>query len=291
MARHDGEARWQALMQAHGVDVALEQLGVPEHRQVVEDRIVLSEGHVVRQARPGHRDRHIGGQLAVAVDHAVVHIGCGLGIVEEHQLAGRLVDLGVGRYAVERNPAGDAGLLQGLGIELVALAALVEGREGLAGVHHHIGARTVLERAVGAEATAHRQAGRIGQAAPQRGARLLLGLETAGAHEAVTIAGPATLEVDLADHPIAVERVVAAQRLMHLVLGVAQIDAVDVGRDRALDHLEVVGVDLLHQRRPGAAQIGVVAGLQRGEDRREPFDAHGFRPGARTLAGPLAATV
>jgi hypothetical protein len=39
--------------------------------------------------------------------------------------------------------------------------------------------------------------------------------------------------------------VVAAERLIRRVLGVAQVDAVDVPRDRALDDIKIGGVDLL----------------------------------------------
>ena len=41
---------------------------------------------------------------------------------------------------------------------------------------------------------------------------------------------------------------------------------------------QIVGVHLLVQRRPGPVQIGVVAGLQRGDHRREPGDGHGGSP-------------
>src|SRR5690242_14922586 len=64
------------------------------------------------------------------------------------------------------------------------------------------------------------------------------------------------------------------QRLMDLVLGVAQIDSVDVGGNLALDHIEVVGVDLFVQRRPGAIEIGVVARAKRCLYRRKALDFH-----------------
>jgi hypothetical protein len=205
-----------------------------------------------------------------------------LGIVEEHQLAGRLVDLGVGRDAVQRGPGGDAQVLQGQGIQPIGLAALVEGGDRLAAMDDDVGAGGVLQAAVGAEA------GRLdvpgpSQTAPQALAGFLLGLEAARADEAVAVAGLAVPELDLVDHAVAVERMVAAQRLVHRVFGVAQIDAVQVGRDRAFQHLQVDRVDLLVQRRPGAGHVGMVGRLERGahRGRRSIF----MGPGRRMAAG------
>ena len=62
-------------MGAHRMDIALEQLFVPEHRQIIEDRVVLAEGHVVRQARSGQGNGHIVDELAGQIDNAVMHIG------------------------------------------------------------------------------------------------------------------------------------------------------------------------------------------------------------------------
>ena len=136
--------------------------------------------------------------------------------------------------------------------------------------------RGVLQSAVGPEARSQRDARPVHQAAPQRAAGLLLGLEAARAHPAVAIGRAAALEVDLVQHPVAVERMEAAERLVDLVLGVADIDAVDVGRDRALDDIEIGSVHLLVQRRPGAVEIGMVAWPQRGDDRRQTFEFHGL---------------
>jgi hypothetical protein len=130
---------WDALVVAHGVDALLQQILVPEDRQVVQDRVVGGEHHVVRQARAGQGDGHVMDQLAGLIDHAVVHVGRVFGVVEEQQFSGGLVDLGVGRDAVQRPPARDAALFQGLRIQPVGLAALIEGRDDLAGVDHHIG--------------------------------------------------------------------------------------------------------------------------------------------------------
>ena len=62
-------------MGANRMDIALEKLFIPEHRQIIEDRVVLAEGHVMGQARAGQRNGHIVDQLAGQIDNAVMHIG------------------------------------------------------------------------------------------------------------------------------------------------------------------------------------------------------------------------
>ena len=89
-------------------------------------------------------------------------------------------------------------------------------------------------------------------------ARNLLRLKTMGADKAVAIAGFAAADIDLVDHGIAIERVMAAQGLMHLIFGVAQVDTINVERDCAFDHPQFGHIDLFVQRRPWAGEIGVV---------------------------------
>src|SRR3989344_4874769 len=137
-----------------------------------------------------------------------------------------------------------------------------------------------------AETGAARQAGLVLQAAPVRPARLLLRLEAARADETVAIMRLAAAEIDLVDHAVAVERVIFAQRLVNLVLGIAQINAVEILRDRALDHLEVISVDLFILRGPCTGQIGVVARLKRAADCGQPLDCHGH-----VLASSLAFSI
>jgi hypothetical protein len=77
-------------------------------------------------------------QPVVRPDDAVVHVGGVLRVVEEQELAGGLVNLRVGGDAVDRRPALQALLFQRVGIQPIALAALVEGGEDLAGMDHHV---------------------------------------------------------------------------------------------------------------------------------------------------------
>ena len=93
---------------------------------------------------------------------------------------------------------------------------------------------------------------RVHQPAPQALARNLFGFETLGAHKAVAIARFAARNADLMDHRVAIKRVVSAKRLMHRVFGVAQIDAVHIRRDGALDHVQLVDIHFLMKRRPRA---------------------------------------
>ena len=141
----------------------------------------------------------------------------------------------MGRHAIERSPTGDAALFEGLGIEPIGLAALIEGRDDLSAVDHHIGAGGILHGPLRAKAGAQRDLGAIHQSAPERLTGLLLGLKAARADKTVTIVGAATLEVDHVDHAVAVEGMVTTQRLLHRIFGVAHIDPVNIGGNCALD--------------------------------------------------------
>ena len=54
-------------------------------------------------------------------------------------IAGRVIDLGVRRNAVQRRPAGDPALFKSFGVQQIRLAALVEGRDDLAAMDDHVG--------------------------------------------------------------------------------------------------------------------------------------------------------
>ena len=147
-ARDDGEARFLFGMELHHVFALFEQLRIPVQGKVIQDGVVLGETHVVRQARAGQRDRHIVHQLVVPIHHTVMHVGCMFRVVEEQHLAGGFIHLHMRRNAVQRRPRRDAELLQRERVQAVAFAALVVRREGLAGMHHHVGTGGVLDRAM-----------------------------------------------------------------------------------------------------------------------------------------------
>ena len=129
-------------------------------------------------------------------------------------------------------------------VDAVEVAALVEAGQRGAAVHDHVGARRVLHQGPRAPAVvALGDLHGFGEARPQRAAGLVLGREPVGADEPVAVERFSVPEADDVHHAVAVEGVVTPDRLVQRVLGVAQIDAVEIGGNLALD-LEVVGVVL-----------------------------------------------
>ena len=156
-------------------------------------------------------------QIVVGVHDAVVQIGRLLAVVEEQQLVGALVDLGVRRDTpVEREPTIEvlfAPGLAGVGIDPIQIAALVETGQCCSTVHHDVGARGVLEERPGTPAVIDlRQRQRFGQPGPQRASCLLLGFKAIGAHETVAVERFSVTEADDVHHSIAIEGVIALQR-------------------------------------------------------------------------------
>jgi len=121
------------------MQVPFKQIRVPVQRHVVENGKVLGKGHVVRQPRPGEWDWDIMLEPVVGSNDAIMHIGRMFRIVEEEQLAGRWVDFCMRRHTVKRDPALGSKLFKRERIEPISLAALIECREDLAGMDHHIG--------------------------------------------------------------------------------------------------------------------------------------------------------
>src|SRR5207248_5033274 len=78
---------------------------------------------------------------------------------------------------------------------------------------------------------------------PQRATGRLLRLEALRAHEAISIVGPAVVEVHRVQHAVAVERMVGTDGLVDGVLRVAEIDAGEVVGD-GTDDVEVERVVL-----------------------------------------------
>jgi hypothetical protein len=146
-------------------------------------------------------------------------------------------------------------------------------------VDDDVGAGGVLEAAARAPAVALRAARVLGDAGVQRAAGGELAGEGLGRDDAVAVAGAAAAEADRVEHAVAVERVVAAERGDQRVLGVADVEAVEVGGDRAGDDGEVVGVPLGVLRAPGAGAVRVI--VVGGEQRRPGVHrarAHGGPP-------------
>ncbi len=234
----------------------------------------------MRQPRAGQRDVDVVRQLVALVDDAVVHVRGLLAVVEEQQLAGFRVDLRVRRHApVDREVPVPGLLAQRVGrerVDAIQIAALVEAGQRDAAVDDDVGARRVLHPGAGAPApVALGQLHRLGQARPQRLARLVLGQETIGADKAVAVERFSVAEPDDVHHAVAVERVIGLQRRVQRVFGVAQIDAVEVAGDLALDGDQVVGVPLAGLRPPrtGSVRVVVVFGQGR-QELADDFDVH-----------------
>ena len=79
-------------------------------------------------------------QLVVLVDHAIVHVGRMLAVIEKQQLAVAFIHFAMRRNAVQRRPGRNAYLLQTQRVQAIALTALVKRGQGKSGMHNHIGA-------------------------------------------------------------------------------------------------------------------------------------------------------
>ena len=79
-------------------------------------------------------------------------------------------------------------------------------------------------------------------------------------------------------HAVTVERVIALHRRVNGVLGIAQVNAVEVGRQIA-DDLEVVGLPFRRLRPPGTRAVRVVVGGGKGRQHAsEHLDVHATQP-------------
>src|SRR5690606_10858154 len=111
-------------------------------------------------------------------------------------------------------------------------------------------------------------------------------------HETAAIARTAVLERDGMDETVAIERVIAADRFVDLVLAGADIDPVDVGRYIA-DHFGIaIGeyrVPLVVGRSPRALHIGMVVRLDRRLDRLDKLGGHARAPSVAAKRGRVAA--
>ena len=239
----------------------LQQLRIPVKRKVIQDGVVFTEAHVVRQAWTGQGDGHVMHQLVIPIHHPVVHVRRVFGVVEKKHLAGGLVHFHVGRDAVQRRPGWNSQLLQREGVHAVAFATLVIRGECLAGMHHHIGAGGVFDGPMRAPTGSAGEGRVFHQTGPQAFSCLHFGAEPFGLHKAVAVGNFAVFETDHVHHAIAVKRVVAPDGLVHRVLRVAQINTVNIFRNFAFQNGHLGGVNFFQQRSPGPLKVGVVAGL------------------------------
>ena len=223
---------------------------VMEQRQVMQHRVVLGDGHVVRQARAGQLNRHMVFELAVGAHHAIVHVGGRVAVVKEHHLFSELIDLGVG---------GNLGALAGNGgrlaqgsqrdrVDLIGVARHVPQRQRAAAVAHHVGVGRVFEALVFAALEGFADA--VMRGVPG----FLFFQKRFGAHPAVAVGQLALVEVRRMHHAVAVKRVVTAVRCVTRVGAGAQVDAIEVFGNAALDELEVRQCQLVKHWRVNAGE-------------------------------------
>jgi hypothetical protein len=264
MARNEGEPATAIAIKLVRVIPLGECFRVPIQRQVVQDRPVLGEGHVVRESRTRQRHIDVGGQFAIAAHHPVVHERSVGRVVEKQHLAGVFIDLGVGRHTFSwetARPIALAEISEGDRVETVQLTTLIEAGEGHASVHDNIGAGVVLHHCSSAPTLLGNGVRRVfGDARPEAHLGLLLGEEGIGANEPVGIPGFAAAERDGVEHRVAVERVVPLDGLEQRVLRVTEIHALDVIGNRTFDHVEIPSVILpiLGLPHTGAIRVGVI---------------------------------
>ena len=235
-------------MEPGRVETLGHQCRIPEQGAVVEHGVVLGERQVVGQAGAGQVDGDVVGQGPGGVDDAVVQVRGGGPVVEEHQLAGVLVDAGVGRDApiLRERPAprGPPPVLQGHGIHLVEVAALEEADDGLPPwTTTSVDDASFIRPRAPQPSSADGRRRALGQARPQGATGLALRHRPSVRHEPVAVGGDPVPERHGVEHAVAVEGVVALDGRVDGVLGVAQVDAVQVGGHLAGD-IQVGGVAL-----------------------------------------------
>ena len=266
VAGDQGEATGSITLESVRVVPVGQRSRVPEQRQVAQDAPVLGEGHVVGQSRTGQRDLHVVGHLAVGAHHAVVHERRLVRVVEEQELAGALIDLRMSRDALGREPpipARWAQILERVRLESVQLTALVEAGKRDATVHHHVGAGVVLHhRSSAGSRFGPSPRGVLGDSGPQALFGNLLGEKAGGAHEPAGVLRLTVGKGHGMHQAVAVEGVVAADRLEQRRLGVAQVHPLEIVGHGAL-HRKIPGPELPVLGSPGTGPVGMgVVGWQ-----------------------------
>ena len=238
--------------------------------------MALGDRHVVRQPRARQVDRHEMADRAVRPDHAVAHVGRLHSVVEEAQLAGLLVHLRVRGDLAAKRAAEVLGAdrLQRHRVHRVGLAGPVPERQQPVVVKHDVGVGGVLLRLARRVVLPG-----LDDAAPERAGGLLLAFEAIGPNPAVAVYRPPLREVDGVHHAVAVEPVVAPAGVELRVGPVADVDAVQVVGDLALD-LELVERQLLPRRSVRPLEVGVELGRV-GDVEAIEVKAHGFLPAER----------
>ena len=224
-------------------------------------------------------------ELVVRVDDAVVHVGRGRRVVEHEHLAGVLVDLRCAPRCPSRTGSGRS-TTRARAVRACADRTRRGRRTGRSVVSARPACTTtsVLDasfmRVRAPQPSARSERRRAARGCRPTAARpaSFSASKPCGAHEAVAVLGVAVAEADHVQHAVAVERVVPADRVVHRVLGVAEVDAVEVVGDLAHD-VEVGRVVLERVRRPRARAVRVVVvGRQRRQHSPHDMRFHDANP-------------
>ena len=146
---HDREPARQLVEKPYRMRIHLERLRIPKQREVIQNRIVFSKGHVVRQSRSRQFDRDVVGKVTILVHHSIVHVGSVLAVVEKQHLTRGLIDFGVRRDSPAGgsmvNPLSLAQRLKCPRVQFINIAALIKGRCCNTTMHDNIGAAGIFE--------------------------------------------------------------------------------------------------------------------------------------------------
>ena len=224
IAWQHAKARGLGGIKAHFVTTRLQGLGVGAQRKVMQDGVVLGDGHVMRQAGARQIDIDLVLELPVRSDHTVLHEGRLEAVVKKQQLSGVLIGPGVRRDAADRPiKVGFAQGFKGVRIDGVGHAGAVPHADQATRVVFHIGVGGVFLRFVGTVF-----APRFFQALPQSAPGSLLFLQGRCLNPAVFVSDLAIFEAHGMQHAIAIVGVVAPVGCVKRVGAIAHIQAIEV---------------------------------------------------------------
>ena len=225
-----------------------------------KDRVVIGRDKIVHHHRQSGVDWARLEQLAVAARAIPRDVRRERLVAEEQQVAGDWIELRMRRHRTLQLAAEveQADSLERERLELVRRRGL-EQREQAIGVSNDVGVGGVLERR-----HVRRHLARVAkQSAEERASLLHLGLEAVGADVAIAISGAAVAQDEGVDHAVAVEPMVAAERLEVRVGPDAIERAVELARELAFD-FEIEGVALFAPRCVVAGQVWVGCVVHKG---------------------------
>ena len=163
VARNHRKTRRLISKEANLVTTQLQGLGVRTQWEVVQDRVVLGDGHVMWQTGAIHGDINQVTQMALGIDHTVAHVRRLGVVIEEQKLAGMLIGAGMSGQAVDAAICIHAAQgVQRFRIHGIRQPGAIPHCHQSARMKLHVGVGSVLQRLLGRIST-----GRFLEAAPQ----------------------------------------------------------------------------------------------------------------------------